>query len=465
MVSFLSIFLPYLLLLFFLARSIKEPVYLTGIFFLLLERYCIFFENVKIFDVPGRLGNEILFLIWMIIIWIFLRVTNFFKVAKTSNTGNPENPGNKSGINILDYFVIGLIIISLLDLIFVFIEYNYLDNIFREFFIFSSLFIGFFILKDIFRNVEPSVLPDFFFSIVVVNSIASFLYILHQGLHIPIYLSEEHTVEIFQGQIITRTFWFMPLLCFFAISYLMVFFKRKPIIYLILLAINILALFISYTRSYVLITVLLIILYFVLNSYKEKKFSKAITNIVLTCVAGVVIFIAVSKLFPTSTNYFVERFADLKENPLDESKSMGYRFARTSSVFEKVVGPKVLTGFGPVSTTQIAWVEDVRVITWDLVWTGVVFRWGYAGLCLFILLYIFAIIKALQKFSKTDSVLSKLMLVLLLVTVSQLLESIVSSTFLSGDRFAMGLWYLGILSGLLSIKENRIPKIKEVEGE
>jgi hypothetical protein len=55
---------------------------------------------------------------------------------------------------------------------------------------------------------------------------------------------------------------------------------------------------------------------------------------------------------------------------------------------------------------------------------------------------------------KRDDVLSQLALLILLVIVSQVLESFISSTFLSSDRYVMGLWYLGILSTLLLADKN-----------
>ena len=49
---------------------------------------------------------------------------------------------------------------------------------------------------------------------------------------------------------------------------------------------------------------------------------------------------------------------------------------------------------------------------------------------------------------------SQLALMLLLIIISQILESFISSTFMSADRYAMGLWYLGMLSGLLVAHRN-----------
>lgn len=450
MISVLSIFLPYLLLFYFLVRSVNKPIYLLGIPFLLFLHYCIFFENVKIFTVPGRFSADILFVVWMIILWMIIKIINFSQFSSKSN-----DIYSKSERNSLDYIVIGLMIITIVDLIIVYIQNLRIENVFTEFITIFSLFIGFFIIKEVFRYYSPTLIADFLFSIVLVNSLASCLYILHQGLHLVIYQYEEYLSEIFQGEVITRTFWFMPPLWFFSISYLLVFKKGKSILFFILLIINLLALFISYTRSFLIITFIIILLYYLLDAYKNKNFYSAAKNIILTGIIGLILFVAISKFFPTSTSYFFSRFVELKQGLHDvESNSLLYRFSRTGEIIDKIEADKLILGYGPVTEIQSPLVSNMRIVTWDLVWTGVVFRWGIIGLILFILLYFASILKAFALFMKRDGVLSQLALLLLLVIVSQLIESFVSSTFLSSDRYVMGLWYLGMLSAVLLADTN-----------
>jgi hypothetical protein len=450
MISLLSKILPYLLLLYFLIRSLGKPIYLLGIPFLMFLRYCIFFENVKIFAVPGRFSADFLFAIWLIIFWIILRIINTSQFSSKSSNFNSKNERNS-----LDYIVIGLIIISIIDLVIVYVEYLNIENVLTEFFTIISLFFGYLIIKDVLRFYKPNLLSDFLFSIVLINSLASCLYILHQGLHLTIYKSDEYLSEIFQGEVITRTFWFMPPLWLFSICYLFVFKKHKPVIFFTLLIINLLALFISYTRSFLVITILLIILYYLLTAYKENNFYPAIKNIFLVALMGLFLFVAISKFFPASTNYFFYRFKELKQRPYDQSSnSLLYRFARTSEIINRIDEDKLPLGYGPATSTQESSVYNMEITTHDLVWTGVVFRWGFIGLVLFVLLYLVSIFKAFSLFIKRDDILSKLALLFLLVIVSQFIESFISSTFLSSDRYAMGLWYIAILSSLLLADKN-----------
>ena len=445
MISAFSFLLPYLLLFYFLARSVNKPIYLLGIPFLLFLHFCIFFENVKIFAVPGRFSTDILFVAWMIIIWMINKIINSPQFSSTSNDSYV-----KRGRNSMDYLVIGLMIITIVDLIIVIIQNLNIENVFSEFITIFSLFIGFFIIKDVFSYYKPSLIKDFLFSIVLINSLASCLYILHQGVHLAIYHNEEYLSDIFQGELITRTFWFMPPLWFFSISYLLVFKKGKSFLFFSLLIINLLALFISYTRSFLIIAVLLLLLYYLMDAYKNRNFYIAAKNIFLTCLIGLILFVVISKIFPVSTNYFFNRFVELKQGMHNtESNSLLYRFSRTGEIINNIETDKVLMGYGPVTDMQTPLVSNMRIVTWDLVWTGVVFRWGIFGLVLFLTLYIVSIVKAFKLFMKSNGVVSQLALMLLMVIVSQLIESFISSTFLSSDRYVMGLWYLGMLSALL----------------
>jgi hypothetical protein len=445
MISTFSKILPYLLLLYFLIRSIKKPIYLIAIPFLLFMHFSIFFENVKIFTVPGRFSADVLFAAWMIIIWLVVKIIEISQFNRKI-----ESTISVRKRNSMDYIIICLMIITIVDLGIVYIQNLRLENVFEEFITIFSLFIGFFIVKEVFSNHSPNNISDFLFSIVLVNSLASCLYILHQGLHIGIYLNEEYLSEVFQGEVITRTFWFMPPLWFFSVCYLVAIKKGKSILFLILIIINLLAIFISYTRSFLLITICLVLVYYLLNAYKNKNFYSAAKNITITVIIGLVLFIAVSKIFPRSTGYFLSRFTELKQGiHSQETNSLLYRFSRTGEVFNKIEIDKLFFGYGPVTEMQSPLVSSMRIVNWDLVWTGVVFRWGVIGMVLFLLLYFVAIVKAFSLFIKRDGISSQLALMLLLVIVSQLIESVVSSTFLSSDRYPMGLWYFGLLAALI----------------
>lgn len=467
MLSLFTTFLPYILTGYFLFRAYKDPIFIIGIPFLMFLGPSIFFDNAVLFLLPFRSfesigeSSDILLLTWFAISYIIFK----FRTNKFSeNNIGIKYAGNL--LNALDYFVVSLMIITLIGLGLVLNEFYVVENVFDKFFIISSLFVGFFILKDIVRNTNAEVLEKFLFSIVVVNSIASGLYFIHQGLHIGLYAShDEYLTEIVNGELITRTFWFMPVLCFFSISFLLVMKNKNKMLNLFLISVNVLAIYISYTRSFLLIAVLLFLLYFFLEGFKNRSVSKVIKGFMVVGFFSFVLFMIVSSLLPTSTKYFIDRFKDLNEKPANaKSNNLVYRFYKTDRIINKMNAEKVLFGYGSVTQTQLPFVKMVDNATADMGWAEVVFRWGYLGLVLFILLYVIAIIKAFFLFLRTEGLISQLALILLLTIISQAIEGFTSFTIMYPGRFPLGLWYFGILSALTIAdisKENR--EIVEIE--
>ena len=334
-----------------------------------------------------------------------------------------------------------------------------------EFITLVSLFLGYFIIKNIVQYSDLNVLSEFLYAIVIINTIASILYFIHQGLHVSLYTSnEEYREDYFEGEMITRTFWFMPTLWFFSISYLLVFKRSKPIVFGTLMSVNILAIFISYTRSYLVISILLFIVYFLVTGFKNRDIGHIIKNFLIVGVVGLLLFVGISTFLPASKNYFLDRFKELDKNSSEgpETNTLIYRFEQTGEVIDRIDDKKIVIGYGPLTEIQLPFVAMMRLTTSDMVWTGVTFRWGYLGLALFILLYLSSIYKAYFLFLRNDGIMSHLALMLLLILLSQVIESFVSWTFMSPNRFAMGLWYFGLLSALLKIsKEQDVSVINE----
>jgi hypothetical protein len=427
-------------------------------------QYSIFFENVKIFAIPGSLPKDILLLIWMFIVWVALSARPL--VIPGYQRTNYYQHG---GINIPDWIIIVLIIMSFTSLAIVIDRSVVITGVIKQFFILSSVFFGYFIMKRIICFTDVMSLKDFLFSIVLVNSGASVLYFLHQGLHIQLYQLGGMDVlqqEIFQGEIITREFWCMPVLWFFSIAYLIVFKPGKLAVTLSLLGINFLAVFVSYTRSFVAIIFLLIFLYTVFVSLKKRSFGTLLKNGIAVILAGTVVIVGIRRLFPDKFEYFAERVVNLKRDPSDESSNtLLIRFTNTGEIFHKLGPEKTLAGVGPVTEAQYLGSEEISDASADMVWTGVVFRWGYIGLGLFILLYLFSLLKAFSLFMRSAGVLSKFGLVFFLTIVSQIGESFASWTFLNPGHLAMGLWYFAVLSALSGFDKTYDVQIEKIDNE
>lgn len=425
-----------------------------GIPFLMFMGPCLFIDQVQLFVIPFRYfyhlsrSQDLLLFVYLLMCWVIFRSRNIKYSEK--NIGNKTTG---SFFNTADYLIVSLIVITIIGFGVVLKDYYILNDTYNRFIILISLFTGFFVFKDIVNRTETEVLNKFLFSIVILNSIAAVLYFVHQGLHISIYTtSKEYLAEIVDGETITRTFWFMPNLLFFSISYLLVIKKSKSLINIILLVVNIMAVYISYTRTSLIIIVLILLVFYLLTGYKSMNFKKSIRGLILIAAAGITMFFTVSSFLPTSTKYFISRFKDLEKSPVDaHSNNLVYRFYKTGLVINKMDPVKTLFGYGPVTETQMLFMKYVKKATDDMAWAEIVFRWGFLGLIVFFLLYIVSIIKAFFLFMKTDGLISKLALLFLLVIFAQLVDSFTQSTIMYPNRFPLSLWHFGILSALLSI--------------
>lgn len=438
--------LPYLLALFFIYKANKQPLFLLGIPFLMFMSNSIFFENAKPFQIPGSIFYQLMF-IWLVLLWL---------LSKTFVTDKVNNKITNTTLNAIDYCVIILIVISIIGLIRAISNYYPITTgIWEEFWIEISLFLGYFIIKNWSSANKPEVIVSFLYSLVIVNSIASVLYILHQGLHFNIYIEEEYMSESIGGQIITRTFWFMPQFLFFSIAFLLVFTKKYSFVSIGLLLVNLLAIVISYTISYLIISILILVIYFILTGLKNRKLPTAFKNLIVYAIMGMAGVFIMFKLLPTNMAYLMSRISEHTERQytVKEPNDLDVRFTNTAVTISTIDHDKKLLGMGPVTKAQVAKVEDMQGTTADMAWSGVIFRWGFIGLALFGLIYVFSFLRAFNFFMKSDGIVSDLALMLLLYIISEFIESFVSWTFLSGHGLAIGLWYFALLSALSALNK------------
>ena len=152
MIELIRLVFPYLLILYFVVKGIKEPLYFLGIPFLMFMSESIFFEGVKIFRIPGSLSFGLMF-IWIVFLWI---VSIFIYNNKKSDIDNTRT------LNALDFCIISLLIISSAGLVMTIINYSILTDVFKEFIILISMFACYFIIKNWSSHNKPELLVSFY---------------------------------------------------------------------------------------------------------------------------------------------------------------------------------------------------------------------------------------------------------------------------------------------------------------
>ena len=150
----------------------------------------IFFETVKIFQVPGRI-LPVLKMIWMIIFWLLPFIFQLYIGRGIKRS--------RQITGILDYLIIILVFTTIVGLAVALMTYPVTTGLIMEFFVLLSLFVGYFIIRDWSFSCKPEVLKGFLLSLVMVNTLSAVFYILHQGAGLGIYDIEEYIEEIFGG--------------------------------------------------------------------------------------------------------------------------------------------------------------------------------------------------------------------------------------------------------------------------
>lgn len=440
--NLIRLLLPYLLTLFFLVRANKQPLFLLGIPFLIFMSNSIFFEDAKIFTTPGSVRDHLAFL-WLIFLWAFAKIISKRKVVKGFGNNN---------LNILDIGVFLLAMLSIAGLFTVISENSHnTTGILNDFFLEISLFVSYFIIKNWISDNKPKLIIDFLYYLVIVNTLAGLLYILHQGLHFNIYVVDEYITKSVGDKEITRSFYFMPQFLTFSVAFLLVFRKKYSWIGLSLLAVNLMAILITYNVSTIITTLFITVLYYILLAIKKNKVAIVFKQLGLFTLVGITGFFILSKLLPSNMDYLVSRFSSLSESNYTQKdpNTLEIRFSNSAAILKKIDKYKKVFGMGPVADRRADNMEELHLATSDMVWIGVIYRWGFAGLLLIAMIYLFSLFQTLHIFKKSANDLSHLGLLFFLFLITQILEGFVSWTFLSGHGLTTGFWYFAIISALI----------------
>ncbi len=440
--------LPYLLVGYFLWRARTQRVFVLGIPFLMFMGASLFFDDAKLFYTPGSWDRNLHLFLWLFFAWfVVVKLDNLLAGRVMNEAYHVQNR----------YTVIELpMLILLLILIF-----NFVRNIveYHDFFATAEeaisplgLFLGYVMIKGVFANSKQSDIIDFLDAIVVVHTLAAALYLLHQGLQISIFKQAEYYQRTFRGEEITRTFWFMPVLLPSAILYTLAK-KKHSIVTMGILIINGAALFITYTRSLIVITFRLALLMYFIEGLKEKRIGKVLRRYLVLAASAVVFTWVFVTLFPVQTQFFIQRARPLFEGAPTSEKSnrLIVRLYDAQSVLRRVDESDRFLGVGFPNDRQHPEVFWMKRTTADSVWTGAVFHFGVVGAILFLILYLSFASRAYQLYMRTSGSGEYLALAGFLVVVALFFEGFVSWTFMRPDKGFFAFWYFA----LVAVESNR----------
>lgn len=441
--SLIRLGLPTALLLYFIWRALRQRIFILGIPFLMYMYFSVFFEKMKPFWVPARLGPADHVMIWLLITWVIyfdLLLPRHRRSIPTRQLLGPPLRGLEEAI------VAILAAYAVIEIVLTAAHFTNLGSAIGQGKPFLYLIAGYLLLRGMLCHAGRGETIDFLTALVVVNTIAAGLFVLHQGLHLPIYIAHEYQRIVFQGQHLTRSFYFMPQLLPLAIAFCVA--KRKwGFFWTGVFVVTLASLWVSYTRSWLLIAMLVFATVLGVRILKGREPGIAIRRALQVVAIGVVFLVLAFALLPVQSHYLLARFhMATATHSLTGDPNLQNRIDKARTVYRWLGTQNHLLGDGFASSAQDARVPTVDVMASDLVWVPILFRLGLLGVAALAGLFAAAGWRALSMTLSADGDAEFLALVLVGLVTGVFLQGFVSWTLLDPSRTPMGIWFLALLA-------------------
>ena len=435
--------LSVLLLLYFLWRSLRQRIFLLGLPFLMDMYYSVFFDRLKIFWLPHQWQPADHMMFWLFATWIIYFDLLLPKRRRSMRERRLFGPGLSPPEEIV---LVGLAAYMAIKVGTTALHYMDLGTAIGEARIPLYVFAGYFLLRGIVTNAGRKETVDLLAAVVVANTIAAGFYVLHQGLHMYIYSGlVEHTYIIVNGEVLTRSFYFMPQYLPLAIAFCAA--KRKwSILWLGVLVVTLAAIWVSYTRALLLVAIAEIVVILAVRLLKQRDAWPAAKRVLqIALLVGVFVGAAVA-LLPTQSAYLFSRIQEtqsggsaLKDNNLQ------YRLLwwRTTNEW---VGNDRLLGVGFPSAAQDGRTTRVSQMAADIVWVPTIWNLGLIGVAGLGLLFAVFAWRATSLSLASDGDAAFLSTVLLGVIVGVFLLGFVEWTVFDPWHTPMALSFLALLT-------------------
>lgn len=437
--------LPAVLFVYFAWRSTRQRVFLLGIPFLMFQSRAVFLENIKLFSMPTRLGPAELMMIWLILVWLLY--FDLFLPARR-RLGGRRSQALGPALSLPEEIVlIGAAGLGALEFLLTVLRFGTVASALWQAKGFVYLFVGYVLLRSIFCHASRSDVIDLLTAIIVVNTVASLLFFLHQGLHLPVYVGlTEHQTVTFMGRELTRSFYFMPQLLAVALAFCF----AKPRwgwFWTVVVLVNLAAVWVSYTRVLLVIALAELILVLGVRLLKSHQAGRALKRILALAAIAVVFGAAVFIALPAESRYFASRIGLTAQSGSimgDENLALRFEFLRI--VYKGIGAESYLVGQGFAAPHQEPMARDLYRMSADTVWVPILYRFGLAGVAVVGLLYGLFILRALRMGVSGTGEAEFLALVLLGALAGQFLGGMTSWTILDPVRYPLGLWLFALLA-------------------
>ncbi|MBN1631261.1 MAG: hypothetical protein JW990_15980 [Thermoleophilia bacterium] len=381
-----SLVLPTTLLLYFLWRSMRQRVFLLGLPFLMDMYYSVFFHRLKPFWVPSQWEPADHMMFWLLATWIvyfdFILPWRRRSVRDRRLFGPRLSPPE-------ELVLLGLAAYMILKVGTTALHHMDLGSAISEARIPLYVFAGYFLLRGVLCHAGRRETVDLLAAIVVVNSIAACLYVLHQGLSLYIYSGMiEYQYIFFGGEVLTRSFYFMPQYLPLAVAFCAA--RRSwSLLWVGVLAVTLAATWVSYTRTLVLVAIVEVGVILAVRLLRQSDAWSAVKRLAQISLIIAAFAAAALALLPTQSAYLLSRIEETGSGGSAlEDHNLQWRLTWWRTTNEWLGDGNRLYGVGFPSAAQDARVTEVGKMAPDIVWVPTLWNLGLLGVALLAAMFI-----------------------------------------------------------------------------
>jgi hypothetical protein len=439
-VGILRLALPAALVVWFIWKARDNALFLLGIPVLMVMGGSIFFENMKPFRMPGRFAPVTLLMGWLALVWV---VT----VWRRSRLGGaPVGLFGAGRILPEELPLIGIAILIGVHALGAFSARGDLANAASVASGAFYLVLGYLLLRGIVSRATRAETQQFLAGVVIVNALACTMFILDQGLHLPIYLGQANITYSYAGQDITRATTFAPMFSLLALGFVLG--KRRwTLPWLVVLAITLLAVLVSLTRTLLVAAVAGLVIAIVARELSRPDFSRVVRRTGTIVLSAVVVVLGFSRMAPAYWSFLLKRFGEFVSNGSGTQVSNWHvRVIHWDAVERVVAHSNLLLGLGfpkPGSNPV-----DLHIFLWssDMAWLPIMYMFGYAGLILFGLLLVGFIVRALRLSLRPPELRRDLCLTYFITIALTVIMGFQMWTFMEPTIYPMGLLIFALVA-------------------
>jgi hypothetical protein len=457
----LLLLVPLAAVAYFVWQSTRSRIFLLGIPFLQFFRQSVFFESLRPFWIPGRLSTVAITMLWLIAVWALCTGR---LLPSRRRSGEERLPPFGPRALPEELLLVALAVVVALSVFATAYRHADLSSAIGEASGVAFMLLGYLLVRGIVYHSERSEVMRFLEAIVVVNTVAAALFVVHQGLHIHIYRATELFETVFQGQTITRSFVFMSPLLIFALA--VSFAKRRWTAWTyVIIAVNLVAVWVSYTRTMLAMAAVVAAISILARLLKSGQEMLAVRRALAVAAVVLAVAVALVTILPTESNYFVSRIQRAMEGGgVTSAESFALRNARLTRTVEMVTEDDIVLGRGFMTPEQDTQYRMMTEWSWDSAWIMIVYRMGLAGVVVFGALLVAYAARALWLFYRPDPWSEEYGLLWFTFLIATAIGSFIGWGFMDQTRYPMNLWFLAFLAAGVLLPQMAGQRIPEADA-